>query len=131
MEEWPEMKLHLRRKEGFTLVEVMVALVVFLIGFLGMAGLLVTVVQSNRGASNRTRADQLLYEKVEEFTSTPYRDIATGTDEETVGRVVFTRDWTVTDNSPIPNAMTIDLVARWTERGRTFGVQQSTIKSAN
>jgi prepilin-type N-terminal cleavage/methylation domain-containing protein len=123
--------VHHRREDGFTLVEVMVALVVFLIGFIGMAGVLATVVQSNRGASNRTRADQVLYQKVEEFLTTPYAAIASDSDQDTVGGVIFSRTWTVNENTPIANVMTIDLVARWTERGDTFQVRHSTIKSAN
>jgi prepilin-type N-terminal cleavage/methylation domain-containing protein len=125
------MRLHPIKEEGFSLIEVMIALVVFLIGFLGMAGLLATITQSNRGATNRTRADQVLYQKVEEFMSTPYATITSGVDQDTVGDVVFTSQWTVNQNDPIPNSMTIDLVARWTERGDTFSVRQATIKSAN
>jgi type IV pilus assembly protein PilV len=120
-----------RREDGFTLIEVMVALVVFLIGFLGLAGLFASVAQSNRASSNHTRADHVLYQKIEEFMSTPYAEIATGSDETTVGEVVFDRSWTVTPNDPITNVMTIDIEARWTERGDTFRVQQATIKSAN
>lgn len=120
-----------RRNEGFTLIEVMVALVIFLIGFLGMAGLLVSVMGSNRDASNRTRADELLYEKVEEFQLTSFADIESGSDQDTVGNVVFTREWVVSNNDPIPKVMTIDLTASWTERGDTLSVRQATIKSAN
>jgi prepilin-type N-terminal cleavage/methylation domain-containing protein len=131
MGERPEMKPRRRQEKGFTLIEVMVALVVFLIGFLGMAGLLSTVVQANRGASNHTRADQVLYEKIEELVTTPYAQVASGGDQDTVGDVVFTRQWTVSPNDPIGSVMTIDLVARWTERGDTFQVSQTTMKSAN
>jgi Tfp pilus assembly protein PilV len=109
----------------------MVSLVIFLIGFLGMAGLFATVAQTNREASNRTRADQVLYEKVEEFMSTPYAAISSGADQDTVGQVVFYRRWTVSLNDPIAKVMTINLETLWTERGDTFRVQQATIKSAN
>lgn len=116
---------------GFTLVEVMVALVIFLIGVLGVAGMLVTTIHSNRGGTNRTRADQLLHEKVEEFQSTSYGAITSGADQDTVAGVVFTRQWTVTQNDPIANVATIDLSASWSERGLTFEVGTATMRSAN
>lgn len=116
---------------GFTLIEVVVALVVFLIGVLGISGLLVSTIQANRGATNRSRADELLYEKVEEFQSTSYAGINGGTDTSTVEGVVFTREWTVNPSDPIAGVMTIDLTARWTERGDTFQIETSTMRSAN
>lgn len=121
----------IRSEQGFTLIEVMISLVIFLVGFLGMAGLFSVVAQTNREASNRTRADQVLYEKIEQLVSTPYAAISSGADQDTVGQVVFHREWTVTPNSPIARVMTIDLEAMWVERGDTFRVQQATIKGAN
>jgi type IV pilus modification protein PilV len=116
---------------AFTLVEVMVALVILAIGVLGVAGLLVTTVQSNRGATNRSRADELIYEKVEEFQSTSYAAITSGSDEVTIDGVVFAREWTVTPNDPTSGVLTIDVTAQWSERGQTFEVESSTMRSAN
>lgn len=117
--------------DGFTLVEVLVALIVFLIGALGVAGLLVNVMYANRGATNRTRADELLYEKVEELQSTPYVGISDGTDQKTVGGVVFTREWTVTDDQPIDDVRTIELLTRWSDRGEIFEIRTATMRGSN
>ena len=45
-----------RRHYGFTLLEVLIALLVFSLGLLGMAGLLVVSVQTNHSAFLRTQA---------------------------------------------------------------------------
>ncbi len=44
------------RRNGFTLLEVMIALLVFSLGLLGMAGLLAVSVRTNHGAYLRTQA---------------------------------------------------------------------------
>jgi prepilin-type N-terminal cleavage/methylation domain-containing protein len=115
--------------DGFTIVEFAVALVIFVIGILGVSGLLMTVIHANRGASNRTRADQLLYEKVEEFQSTPFAAIQGGTDQTSVGDVIFTRTWTVTSDAPMENVTTIEIAAQWSERDETFTIQTATMRS--
>ncbi len=115
--------------DGFTIVEFAVALVIFVIGVLGVSGLLLTVIYANRSASNRTRADQLLYEKVEEFQLTPFAAIEGGADQTSVGDVVFTRTWTVANDVPVENVATIEIAAEWSERDETFTVQTATMRS--
>lgn len=121
----------LASNDGFTLVEILVALIVFLIGALGVAGLLLNLMYANRGATNRTRADELLYEKVEELQSIPYGGVSDGTDQKTVAGVVFTREWTVTDDEPIDNVRTIELVTRWSDHGEIFEIRTATMRGAN
>lgn len=50
---------------GFTLIEVMVALVVLAVGLLGMASLMVRSQQSNEGAYSRSQASILAYDIIE------------------------------------------------------------------
>lgn len=120
---------HASSDDGFTIVEFAVALVIFVIGILGVSGLLLTVIHANRSASNRTRADQLLYEKVEQFQSTPFAAIEGGADQTSVGDVVFTRTWTVANDVPVENVATIEIAAEWSERDETFSVQTATMRS--
>jgi len=50
------------RNQGFTLLEVMIALVIFSIGLLGLAGLQGISVRNNQVAFSRTVASQLAYD---------------------------------------------------------------------
>lgn len=49
-------------ERGFTLIEVLVAMVVLSIGLLGLAGLQATSLKSNQSAYHRSQATQLAYE---------------------------------------------------------------------
>lgn len=53
------MKTNLRRQSGFSLVEVMVAMVVLAVGMLGMASLYVTTLRSSGSAMSRLQAVNL------------------------------------------------------------------------
>jgi type IV pilus assembly protein PilV len=50
------MSMYRRRDRGFSLLEVLVALLVFSLGLMGMAGLLLVSVKVNHGAYQRTQA---------------------------------------------------------------------------
>jgi len=113
-------------RRGISLVEVMVGVVLMTIGILGLAALSVTVAQANRGATNRTRADQVLHEKIEEFQTASYDDITDGDDTITVGGIAFERTWTVTDDTPMDGVKKIEILGTWDERGTTFQSRRMT-----
>ncbi len=51
-----------RSEQGFTLIEVMIAVLVLSIGLLGLAGLQVTALQNNQGSFMRSQATALAYD---------------------------------------------------------------------
>ncbi|WP_296288645.1 type IV pilus modification protein PilV [Pseudomonas sp.] len=53
------------KEQGFTLIEVLIALVVLAVGLLGMATLMTTSVQSSQGAYRRSQASLMVYDLVE------------------------------------------------------------------
>lgn len=57
----PIKNFHINSSTGFTLLEVMVAMVIFSIGLLGLAGIQATAMQNNNTAYTRTVAMQLAY----------------------------------------------------------------------
>ena len=52
---------HINSSNGFTLLEVMIAMVIFSIGLLGLAGIQATALQNNNSAYTRTVTMQLAY----------------------------------------------------------------------
>ncbi|MBO3276759.1 type IV pilus modification protein PilV [Pseudomonas schmalbachii] len=58
--------MRLRKKSGgFTLIEVLIALVILAVGLLGMATLMTSSMQSSQGAYRRSQASLLAYDIVE------------------------------------------------------------------
>lgn len=56
---------------GFTLIEVMVAMVIFAIGLLGLAGLQATALNSNHASYTRTQATLLAYDMADRIRANP------------------------------------------------------------
>lgn len=73
---------HINHSAGFTLLEVMIAMVIFSIGLLGLAGIQATAIQNNNSAYTRTVAMQLAYNMADALRAS--------TDNE--GRIVNTYD---------------------------------------
>jgi type IV pilus assembly protein PilV len=60
-----------RQQRGFTLLEVLIALLVLSIGLLGLAALQTTGLRSNQMASMRTLATQLAYDMTDRMRANP------------------------------------------------------------
>lgn len=120
-------RLH-RDPRGFTLIESMVALVVLVFGVMMVAALTGVIMKANRDSVNRTRADEVLNQKIESFQSIPYQNIVDGTDTVTIGGVRFLRSWNVIPNTPVANVMQIRMTARWVEEGDTLTVRTTTLR---
>ncbi|MGH7562852.1 MAG: type IV pilus modification PilV family protein [Gemmatimonadota bacterium] len=115
---------------GSTLIEVMMALVIFSIGALAVAASLLLSFQAQGGANRRGQADQLLQAKVEELLVLPYEEIEDGSDQRDLGGMTFERSWSVIEDEPISRVKTIELEASWHERDREFVVHTATLRSA-
>lgn len=122
--------LRLAGEAGSTLIEVMVALVIFLVGSLAVAAFLLVSVRAQSGAGRRGQADQLLRAKVEELQSIAYSQLVDGSDADSLAGEVFQLTWQVTEDDPIPRVKRILLENRWEERGREFSVHATTLRSA-
>jgi len=66
----------INKQRAFTLLEVMIAMVIFSIGLLGLAGLQSAGIRSNQISYSRTIATQLLYDMADRIRNNPGIDYA-------------------------------------------------------
>lgn len=101
--------------KGFSLAEVMVALLVLIVGVAGIAAMLAHTSRVGRTSIDRSLAREVLREKVEEFRATPYADLRAGADTIRAGRVDFARDWSVETGVPMDGVKRVNVTVTWTE----------------
>ena len=113
--------------EGFTLVEVMIGMAIFLIGFLAVGSMQIAAINGNAGAREATEAATRATDQLETLIALPFESIDDGgpvTDPDGAYRV----SWEVLDEleSPstvLPNTKTITVTVTWEQRGpRSFEV---------
>src|SRR3972149_8212781 len=105
---------------GFTLIEVLVAMSIFAIAVLGLAIGATTVMQANQTGLYTTIATNLAQDKLEELKAKTAANInTTGSPENniTVSGVPakFNRSWAVTSGSPAAGVKRIDITVTWTD----------------
>ena len=91
-------------REGFSLVELVIALVILAVGVLGMAGTTAYVVRSITLADLNTERAAALQTAIEQIRAQPFLTLASGTD--TVGD--YTVKWEVTSPSPVVRNVLIE-----------------------
>ena len=123
-------------RDGFTLVEALVALGIFAVGMAALMPLAISNVRANSNAAVRTEALALAQEEIERFRATTFSDMpavgASGT--PTVIDGVFTRQWNV---SAVPAPLTGDgddlrrvrVVVSWNLADSTGSVTLTTAKT--
>lgn len=115
--------MNINKDDGFTLVEILIAITIFCFAVLGLAIGTVSVIRSNQTSHLRASAVNLAQARLEELramtaaafsalscpSSTPCSDnaIASG--------VTFTRRWSITSNSPVAGVNRIDVTVNWSD----------------
>jgi type IV pilus assembly protein PilV len=104
----------LRDQGGFTLLEVMIALVVLAIGLLGLASLQIMAIKGNSYGQQMTVASTLAQSQLEQLRRTT---LVAGNFGDTVtaqNGITYSRNWIVTANDPQQGMNTVTITISWT-----------------
>ena len=107
---------------GFTLLEVLVAIVILTTGLLGTAGLTTGVIRGNHYSKNITSATAVAQTKLETIKSGGYSYATTAnfpSDTVVMGGTTFSRAITIANSSPAANMKTVSVTVTWTESNNT------------
>jgi|GEM_PF-870143 len=104
---------------GFTLLELMIALTVFSVGALGITAMYVSVSKGSAFGRRLTTATVLAQSQIETFKNMAFAGITTGNDpnnpidEDGNASGIYTRTWTVTNNTPFANVKRVECTVSW------------------
>ncbi len=104
---------------GFTIIEVLIAMIIFAVGILGIGKMLVVSINGNDVAGKYTEGSVFGTSEIENIMVTAYDDatLADGTNG-TVTQGIYTINWTITDSNPIPNVKNINMIVTWNVKGQ-------------
>ena len=108
----------LTRGAGFTLIEILIAIIILSVSLLALAALMATTTQNTSFGGHITEAVTFAQDKLEELRVTPWANIVTGTDTTPmvpVGStgIVYNRTWNVVVNG---NVRTVTITISWNDR---------------
>jgi type IV pilus assembly protein PilV len=129
-------------RQGLSLVEVLIAIVVLSVAMMGLATLQVRCIRSNDLANRTTQATNLAQVKLEEliFRAATGEFFAAGVtvdDENPVAvpaddeGAIFTRSWEFIDDSPVPAARTIVVTVVWNDAMGNHEVEVEGVTTAS
>ena len=137
------------KEEGYTLVEILIAIAILAFGLMAVATMQVTAIKSNAIASGISQGLTLGQAKVEELMNLSYDhpdlsdtdgDATAGLNHtvegddsyndppETHGR--YTIYWNVAVNEPVTDSKTIRVIVTWTEKGRNKRIALDFVKTS-
>ncbi len=108
-----------RNDTGFTIIEVLIAMIIFAVGILAIAKMQIVSINGNNIAGKYTEGSTLGVSEIENIIATAYDDVtlADGTNG-TVTQGIYTINWTITDSVPIPNVKNINMAVTWNLKGQ-------------
>ncbi|MCJ7540192.1 MAG: prepilin-type N-terminal cleavage/methylation domain-containing protein [Desulfobacterales bacterium] len=110
----------LKKEDGFTLIEVLIAITIFAVGLLAVAVLQTSAIKMNSTAGKLTNLSTLGMDQIEKLSSLPYTDPAlnAGTYQPPSPSANYSISYTVVNNPP-PVSNTKNITVTVSGRGKT------------
>ena len=106
------------RQNGFTLVEVLIAITILAFGMLAVASMQIWGIRGNSTAIWHTEAATAVASEIERLMALPYDDAdLTAGDQGPVTQGNYKLEWYVTVDAPVNNTKTIKVKVTWDDRG--------------
>jgi type IV pilus assembly protein PilV len=123
-------KSQVSTEDGFTLIELMITLVILSMGLVALAGLQVSAIKGNTFSKRMTAAVSIANQKLEQIKDTAYANILSESSTQiTQSNMTFTRQVTVTNNSPMANTKTVNVTVTWSDGSDSHSVPITTVIS--
>jgi type IV pilus assembly protein PilV len=117
-------------EEGFTLIEIMIALVVMSVGLTALAAVQISAIRGNAFSKRMTTAVSIADGKMEQIKNGSYASIISeSATQVTQSNMNFTRQVTVINNSPLASTKTVNVSVSWSEGSKSYTVPITTIVS--
>ena len=117
-----------KSEEGFTLIEIMIALVVLSIGLIALAGLQMSAMRGNTLSKRMTTAVSIANARIEQIKNMPYANIQSESSTQiTESNMTFTRQVTVSNDIPVANTKTVNVTVTWKNGAKSHTVPISTV----
>ena len=111
----------MKEQNGFTLLEVIIALFIFSVGLLAVASMQMTATKGNYFSGTLTEATSWAADQMETLMSLPYADPDLTADDPHGGPPeegsIYTITWSVADDDTTNNTKTITITVDWYDRG--------------
>jgi type IV pilus assembly protein PilV len=127
-------------QKGYMLIEALIAIAIFSIGFLAVATLVFSATRNNTRGNILTQANMLARQSLEQLKNTP--DITTLPSEPTTNTEsgidangdpggIYTRTTTIEDTLGFNTSRAVEVTVNWTRHGQNRIVVLSTITKGN
>lgn len=117
----------LKDNAGYMMIEALIAIAIFSIGFLAVATMVFSTARNNNNGNILTEANILAREKMEELKSqTDLTQLDSPAAPETL-RGRFTRSWTASDPLGFGTSRQVQVTVSWTSSGQNQQVVMETL----
>ena len=129
-----------RNQKGYMLIEALISIAIFSIGFLAVATMVFSATRNNTRGNILTQANMLARQNLEQLKNTP--DITTlpsalttntesGLDANGDPGGIYTRTTTIEDTLGFNTSRAVEVTVSWTRRGQNRSVVLRTITKGN